>query len=87
MSVAEMSENSRKTTEISPAKEYRAKLIYYYMLVTLGDKRPSYCTFKYCAAGFRTDHLSTEAEGLSGRPTQVTIPENVDAIHSIIVDT
>jgi hypothetical protein len=31
-------------------------------------------------------HLSTEDEERSERPTQVTIPENVDAIHSIILD-
>jgi hypothetical protein len=30
--------------------------------------------------------LSTEDEECSGRPTQVTVPENVDAIHSIILD-
>jgi hypothetical protein len=34
---------------------------------------------------FRTGHLIIEHEH-SGRPTQVTIPENVDAIHSIILD-
>jgi hypothetical protein len=30
--------------------------------------------------------LSTESEDLSGRPTEVTVPENVDAIHSLILD-
>jgi hypothetical protein len=33
-----------------------------------------------------TGHLSTEDEECSGRPTQVTIPEKVDAIHSMILD-
>jgi hypothetical protein len=30
--------------------------------------------------------LGTEDREHSGRPTQVTIPENMDAIHSIILD-
>jgi transposase len=56
------------------------------MSVTLRDKRPSYSTIKNWVAGFRTGHLSTENEQRSGRPTQATIPENVDAIHSTILD-
>jgi transposase len=51
------------------------------MLVILGDKHPSYSAVKNWVARFRTGHLSTEDEELSGRPIQVTIPENVDAIH------
>jgi hypothetical protein len=58
----------------------------YGMSVTLSDKRPSYCTVKHWVAGFRTGHLSTEDEEHSGRPTEVTVPENVDAIHSKILD-
>jgi hypothetical protein len=30
--------------------------------------------------------LSTEDEELSGRPSLATIPENVDTIHSMILD-
>jgi hypothetical protein len=30
--------------------------------------------------------LSTEDEECLGRPTQVTVPENVDGIHSTILD-
>jgi transposase len=52
------------------------------MSVTLGDKRPSYSTVKNWVAKFRTGHSCTEEEH-SGRPTQVTVPENVDAIHSM----
>jgi hypothetical protein len=37
-------------------------------------------------ARFSTGHLSTEGEGCSGTPTHVTIPGNVDANHSIILD-
>jgi transposase len=56
------------------------------MSVTLGDMRPSYSTVKNWVTRFRTDHLSTEEEEPSRRPTQVTIPENVDAIHPMILD-
>jgi hypothetical protein len=37
-------------------------------------------------ARLRTGHLSTEGEERSGRPNQMAIPENVDAIHSMIMD-
>jgi hypothetical protein len=56
------------------------------MPVTLGDKRSSYSTVKNWVPAFRTGHLSTENEERSGRPTQVTVPENVDSIHSMILD-
>jgi hypothetical protein len=56
------------------------------MSVALGEKRPSYSTVKNLVARFRTVHLSTEDEERSGRPTQVTIPEDVDAINSMIMD-
>jgi transposase len=56
------------------------------MSVTLGVKRPSCSTVKNCVARFRTGHLSTYDEERSGRPTQVTIPENMDAIHSMLLD-
>jgi hypothetical protein len=61
------------------------KRIYVYMSVTLGDKRTSCSIVKNWVVRFRTGHLSTEDE-LSGRPTQVTIPANMDAIHSMILD-
>jgi hypothetical protein len=53
--------------------------------VTLGEKCPSCSTVKNWAAPFRTGNLSTEDEEVSGRPTQVEIEENVDAIHSMIL--
>jgi hypothetical protein len=56
------------------------------MSVSLGNKRPSYSAGKNWVARFRTGHLSTEHEELSGRPTQMTIPENVDVVHSMILD-
>jgi hypothetical protein len=40
----------------------------YDMLVTLGDKHPSYSTVKNWVARFGTGHLSTEDEEGSMRP-------------------
>jgi transposase len=67
-------------------RELGQKKNYYNMYVTLGDKRSSYCTVKNWVARFRTGHLSTEDEERSGRPTQVMVPVNVDAIQSMIQD-
>jgi hypothetical protein len=36
--------------------------------------------------GFRTGHMSTEGEERSARTMQVTVPENMDAFHSMILD-
>jgi transposase len=55
------------------------------MSVTLDDKHPSYSTVKNWIARFRTGHLSAEDEH-SGRPTQATVPETVNVIHSMILD-
>jgi transposase len=57
----------------------------YGMSVILDDKRPSSCTVNNWVAEFKTGHLSTENKERSGRPTQMTIPENVDVIHSMIL--
>jgi transposase len=46
---------------------------------------PFLLTIKNWVSRFRTGHLSTEGEEHSGRPTQLTIPGNVDAIHSMIL--
>jgi transposase len=56
------------------------------MSVTLSDKRPSYSTVKNWIARYRTGHFRAEDEELSKRSTYVTIPENVDSIHSMILD-
>jgi transposase len=56
------------------------------MSVKLSDKRPSYSTVMNWVAWFRTGYLSTEGEECSGRPTKVTIPENVCTIHFMILD-
>jgi hypothetical protein len=67
-------------------RELGQKKIYNYISVTLGDKHPSYSTVKNWVAMFGTGHLNTEDEERSRRPTQVTIPENMDAINSMILD-
>jgi hypothetical protein len=69
-----------------PKRELSQKKYDDHMSVTLGVKRPSYATAKNWFARFRTGHFSTEDEENSGRPTQVAIPENVDAINSRILD-
>jgi hypothetical protein len=67
-------------------KRNSAKKVHDDMLVIPGDKRPFYSTVKNWVARFRTGHLSTEYEECSRRPTQVTVPKNVDAIHSTFLD-
>jgi hypothetical protein len=62
-----------------------AENIYEHISVTLREKFPSYCTVKKWVAGFRTGHLSSVDEESSGRPTQVTVPDNVNTIHSMIL--
>jgi hypothetical protein len=65
-------------------KEFYQRI--YNMSVTLCVKHPSSSTVRNWVARFRTGLLSTEGEDRSGRPTQVTITENVDATHSMILD-
>jgi transposase len=89
-----MVQNNRDFT----AKEWRAVMKYIFLngnsakqiyddtLVTLGEKRPSYSTVKNWVTRFRAGHFSTEDEECSGRPTQVTVPVNMDAIQSMILD-
>jgi hypothetical protein len=72
--------------EISLPKRELGQKRNYDMSVTLGDKRPSCSTFKNWVARFRTGHLSTEDEERSGSSAQVSNPENLDAIHSTILD-
>jgi hypothetical protein len=50
-------------------RELGQKKNYDDMLVTLGDKHPSYSTVKNWVARFRTECLSTEDRERSGRPT------------------
>jgi transposase len=62
------------------------KKMYDDMSVRLCDKCPSYSTAKNWVARFRTGCLGNADEDRSGRPTQVTIPGNVDAIHSMFLE-
>jgi hypothetical protein len=54
--------------------------------ITLGNEHPDYSTVKNWVDGFKTGHVSTEDEERSGRTTQDTVPENLDAFHSMILD-
>jgi transposase len=60
----------RAVTKYPFLKGNLAKQIYDGMLVTLGDKCPSYSTVKNWVARFRTGHSSTKDEKRSGRPTK-----------------
>jgi hypothetical protein len=60
-----------------------AENIYNDISVILGEMCPFYSIVNTWVARFRTGHLSPEDEDFV-RPTQVAIPENVDAIHSTI---
>jgi histone-lysine N-methyltransferase SETMAR len=62
-----------------------AKEIYDDMSVTSGEKSPSYSTVKNWVAPFKTGNFSTEDEDRTGRPLVITVPEDVDAIHSMIL--
>jgi hypothetical protein len=79
-----MTQNNRDFT----AKECQAVMKYLFleessnhdMSVTFSDKHPCHSIVKNWVAGFRTD------EDPSGKPTQVTMPENVNAIRSMVLD-
>jgi hypothetical protein len=75
----------QKSDDISFPKRELGQKIYNDMLVTSGDKHPSYSTVKNWVSGFERKHLNTENEEHSGRPPQVTITVNMDAIHSMIL--
>jgi hypothetical protein len=71
-------------TYLFPRRNLSKKI--YDMLVIFSDERPSYSTVKNWDARFGTGYVSTGDDERSGSPTQVIIPENVDAIHSMILD-
>jgi hypothetical protein len=72
--------------KISFPKRELIQRVYRDMSATLGDKRPSHSTVKNWVASVTVGHLGNEDEERSGRPTQVTIPEKVDNINSMILD-
>jgi hypothetical protein len=55
------------------------------MLSTLGDQCPSCATVKNSFASFKRGRLSVEDEKRLGRPISVSIPENIDAVHDMIL--
>jgi hypothetical protein len=56
-----------------------------FISVTLGEKSPSYLTIKNWVAWFKTGHFGIEDEDHPGRPSVVTVPQNVDAMHYMIL--
>jgi hypothetical protein len=77
------------------AKGWRAVRKYLFLKGTQPKRSMMICRLHYVISalrtplsvtGFRTGHLITADEERSGRPTQAAVPENVDAIHSMILD-
>lgn len=66
-------------------KGLRGKEIYEDMLETLGDQCPSYATVKNWIASFKRGKLSVEDDKRPGRPISVSTPENIDAVHDMIL--
>ena len=56
------------------------------MSQTMGDSGPSYETVKRWVVHFKTGHFGVESEKPSGRPVSVSVPENVKAIHDMIME-
>jgi hypothetical protein len=80
-----MTKESRVVMKFLLLKGKSAKEICDDMSVTLGEKGPSYSTVKNWVACFKTEHFSTEDEDHPGRPLLVTVPENVDIVHNMIL--
>jgi hypothetical protein len=86
-----MSQLSRQCGIFNSSQPYRPPrpvtgITFFPSSFTLGDKHPSYSTVNSWVARFRTGHLSMEDKDSSGGPTHVTVPESMDAIHSMILD-
>ena len=79
-----MTKECRAVMQFLFLKGKTAKEIYD-MSITLGEKSPSYLTVKNWVARCKTEHFSTEGKDCPRKATLVTVPENVDAIHSMIV--
>jgi len=60
------------------------KEIYEDKSVTLSANSPSYSTVKDWVALFKKGHSRTDAEDCPGWPLVATVPENMDAIYSMI---
>ena len=55
------------------------------MLDTLKDKCPSYATIKNWTAEFKRGRTEVK-EHHAGRPVFVSAPENIDAVHDLILE-
>lgn len=83
---------SMEVTEIRAAIKYmyidgkNAKEIHEHMQHTLGDRAPSKSTVKKWVRNFKCGHMSTETSPRSGRPKEVTIPEFINSVHTMIIN-
>ena len=80
-----MTKECRAVTKFPFLKGKTAKEIYDDMSLTLGEKSPCHSTVKNWVARFKTGHFRTEDGDRAGRPLAVTVPENVNTVHSMIV--
>jgi hypothetical protein len=80
-----MTKGCRAVMKFLFLKGKSVKKIYDDMSITLCEKSPSYSTVKNWSAQFKTGHFSTEDEDRPERPLVVTVRENVDGIHSMIL--
>lgn len=66
-------------------KGLTGKEIYDDMSKTLGEVCPSYATVKNWVASFKRGKISVEDDDRPGRPISVSTPENVNAVHDMIL--
>lgn len=66
-------------------KGLSGKQIHEDMQETMKDECPSYATVKNWVAKFKRGDYGVEDEARSGRPPEVTTPENIEAVHELIL--
>ena len=66
-------------------KGLKGKEIYDDMFKTLGNLCPSYATVKNWVASFKRGEFAVEDGKRSGRPISVSTPENIEAVHDMIL--
>jgi transposase len=62
------------------------KEIHTILTETLRKHAPSYVTVKTWVAQFKRGEFSTRVAPRPGRPNTVTIPQNIDQIHELILE-
>ena len=67
-------------------KGLSSKEIHEDFIETLGKESPSYSTAKKWAAEFRRESDNTEDDEWSGRPNEAITDENVEIVHSLVMN-